>query len=692
MIEQAFISGQIGKAIYKEGERYLAVGLEHSEQPVECRPGDISLLFDCSAEFTAIPGKDIDLHNIRSQLEFDRRVHRAISLTIGGLDAELSFGTRSLSIEAAEELLQDELIRASVRARLLARLLPRIADINGAISQAEAMSAALITNLYKQVRESQRSIGSLLETWTEIAPNFFDLDEEQAQAEKNLIEMGLFADMVEAVTSGNIQALNSVFMTYGLKPTLYQHLPQGIHVMNALRARLAEKYTSDEDESYPLDPRNLEMETERQGIDPIAELITNFEKKREEWKPKTLGADEALAKVQKQINAIGNLIRRGKTPLANKFLRDLIEFNLEHGEKKHVGMTLCSLAKIAIDAYSFEMAEKLVGYAFMLAVEDVVIWDTRAELLKAMGRFPHALAAYDENVRRFPDDAITRNGRAEVLKEMGRLTEALAAYDETIGRFPESVITRNGRAEVLKEMGRLTEALAAYDENVRRFPDDAITRNGRAGVLKEMGRFDEALAAYDETIKYFPGSSWTLIDRASLLTLMGRLSEAFAVLPTDRPISKRDWIAYHIHAMCHLKSGNVDEATKRLEYGVENAPWLIVNNYFSTALSVARIKKAKFKEAMDVLQSNMFNVNISQRQKQLVLISHSQAGLGSPTEAASTLAAVAKSKNPHIIKTKDLLSRRYNLGNKYGGKLSGTENTLLEKQIFEEEFWLAMAA
>ena len=624
MIEQAFISGQIGKAIYKEGERYLAVGLEHSEQPVECRPGDISLLFDCSAEFTAIPGKDIDLHNIRSQLEFDRRVHRAISLTIGGLDAELSFGTRSLSIEAAEELLQDELIRASVRARLLARLLPRIADINGAISQAEAMSAALITNLYKQVRESQRSIGSLLETWTEIAPNFFDLDEEQAQAEKNLIEMGLFADMVEAVTSGNIQALNSVFMTYGLKPTLYQHLPQGIHVMNALRARLAEKYTSDEDESYPLDPRNLEMETERQGIDPIAELITNFEKKREEWKPKTLGADEALAKVQKQINAIGNLIRRGKTPLANKFLRDLIEFNLEHGEKKHVGMTLCSLAKIAIDAYSFEMAEKLVGYAFMLAVEDVVIWDTRAELLKAMGRFPHALAA--------------------------------------------------------------------YDENVRRFPDDAITRNGRAGVLKEMGRFDEALAAYDETIKYFPGSSWTLIDRASLLTLMGRLSEAFAVLPTDRPISKRDWIAYHIHAMCHLKSGNVDEATKRLEYGVENAPWLIVNNYFSTALSVARIKKAKFKEAMDVLQSNMFNVNISQRQKQLVLISHSQAGLGSPTEAASTLAAVAKSKNPHIIKTKDLLSRRYNLGNKYGGKLSGTENTLLEKQIFEEEFWLAMAA
>jgi tetratricopeptide (TPR) repeat protein len=66
---------------------------------------------------------------------------------------------------------------------------------------------------------------------------------------------------------------------------------------------------------------------------------------------------------------------------------------------------------------------------------------------------------------------------------MGKYPEALAAYDETIERFKNNVVAYCGRAEILKEMGKYPEALAAYDETIERFENDRHARNGLAVLL-----------------------------------------------------------------------------------------------------------------------------------------------------------------------------------------------------------------
>lgn len=387
-------------------------------------------------------------------------------------------------------------------------------------------------------------------------------------------------------------------------------------------------------------------------------MIESFEKKRESWQRKPLGAEAALGRVNKQIEVIKNLIRRGNIHKADEFLRDLIAFNLEHGEKKHVGMTLCSLAKAALDVQQFEMAERLIQYASMLEVDDAVIPCTRAEVFKSTHRLDEALIIYEEITKRFPNDVVPFSGRAEVLKGMGRLPDALAAYDDAILRFPNDAVPYNGRAEVLKQMEHFEEALAAYNQAIIRFPYNAVSRSGRAGVL----------------------------------ILMGRHEEAASLLPHANLLSKSSWINYHISAMACLKAGDIDEAIKRLEYGLQNVPWVRFKNFFATALAVAKIKKKAFGEVVEIFQNNVVYVDIFERQKHLLLISHSQAELGNEEDAANALAAVEYLQNPHIARLRDAISHHYRLGRITPRLAPKVEIPSPENDIDKEEFFLAVAA
>lgn len=202
-MEQIFISGQIGKAVFEQDDRYYVVGVGAVRDPVEYRPGDVSFLFDSGAEFSVISDSHLNVADIGSLLEFQTQAHRALSVTISGMDDDLSSESRLLSIEAAEEFLHDESLYVFVRSRMLARTLPSVADLTGALSNAESAGASLTGAIYKEVSKSQGAIAIVVKAWKETAQEFFDSIDEEDAAEKVLIETGVFAEMVAALTSGD---------------------------------------------------------------------------------------------------------------------------------------------------------------------------------------------------------------------------------------------------------------------------------------------------------------------------------------------------------------------------------------------------------------------------------------------------------------------------------------------------------
>jgi tetratricopeptide (TPR) repeat protein len=554
MIQQAFISGQLGMAIYMDNRQRMVLNAEDLGRPSGCTGHDLSMFFHSGAEFSLLTGPVKDLQQLAGSLERETRAHTALTLVLCSMDPSLD-ETRLLSIEAAEELLQDDNVRSFVKRRLLARPLPESADMEGARSGAALVCAPVLSALFGAVEESQPAIQAVLQAWNHAAKGHFATPEQAADAESALIELGVFDELVSVMAQGSPEDLDSLVVRFGFDQKILANIPRVAQLLKAMNSSLA---------SLPRQMRHTRIaakeHTARKSRGDVRDLLDGFEEGRAGRPRKAISPSRVKARLDSQIASIAKLIREHNLRTAEEWLEDLIQFQVGHGKKEHLAMSLCNLATVAISTNAFEFASALLGHAEALGIQDPVIshikanvfsttrrfaealveydgliqrfpndpvgYSGRAEVLRAMGSFFEALATYDTAIHHFPDNFVVRNGRAEVLKAMGRFAEALQAFDEVIGLFPNNVVAWNGRAEVLKAMGHFTEALEAFDEVIGLFPDNFVARIGRAEVLKAMGHFDAALRIFDEVIGLFPRNVVARTGRAEVLKAMGRFAEA----------------------------------------------------------------------------------------------------------------------------------------------------------------------
>jgi tetratricopeptide (TPR) repeat protein len=750
MIEQAFISGQLGKAIYEDGGRFFVIDANPAE-PVECRPMDFSEFFSFGAEVTSPAKRKIDLTSLQAQLRIQTNAHHALQLVVSGMDAVLDLETRTNAIKEAESLITDDQTHAFVRSRLLSSPLPHEADIANALQLASQSSAALTTTLYQTVIDAEESIELVQEIWNETALEYFSSFEAQAHASKELIDLGAFAEFTSIVMTGNLKNLNSLVVTYAKKAELKDILRPQSMLLNDFRSRLVNRLSTTGQKEY----RSL-VESERE--DP-KEDHASFKNRRGHPKPRMFKANEAKERVDRQILAISKQISQGNLNLADRYLTDLIGFQLKHSEREHLAMSLCSLAKTAINARVFELAERMVNCALELGIDDVVIPATEAELLRASGDFNKALKIYEETIARFPNNEVTRSGYAEVLKATGEFDKALEVYKETMTRFPNDEVARNGYAEVLKATGKFGKALEVYEETMTRFPNDEVARNGYAGVLKATGEFDKALEVYKETMSRFPnnevarngyaevlkatgefdnalevyeetltrfpnsevasGGYAEVLKRkgllhqaaefyreamslyrynrvlrngyASVLILMNKFQEARLLLSVSNPRSTDDWIDYHIIAMSYLKEGDLDEAVERFSFGLGHASYA-ERAHFAAALAVAKIRRKEFEAVIELLPTQIPDLDIFQKETRLALVGHSQAALGKMEQASQLISKLENTRNPRVISLRDAMSRRYGLGKYFEESLSNSEANTLDINILDQEYFLVAEA
>jgi tetratricopeptide (TPR) repeat protein len=91
----------------------------------------------------------------------------------------------------------------------------------------------------------------------------------------------------------------------------------------------------------------------------------------------------------------------------------------------------------------------------------------------ARQQFANAIAAYDEALRRAPDDVFAHNNRGNALWSLGELQAGLSAHAEAQGSY--------------------AAAVSAYDEALRRAPDDVAAHNNRGKALLSWARLLETL-------------------------------------------------------------------------------------------------------------------------------------------------------------------------------------------------------
>ncbi|WP_228040189.1 tetratricopeptide repeat protein [Nodosilinea sp. LEGE 07088] len=148
-----------------------------------------------------------------------------------------------------------------------------------------------------------------------------------------------------------------------------------------------------------------------------------------------------------------------------------------------------------------EVPSPLIDFGLLLPAEEKAVYLSRqGDRLWSQGRYPDALATYNESVAAQSDYAPAYLGRCKTLISLKRPIEAIAACDDALAysTYYPAALRSKGNAE--EQQGKLLAALALYESTNRQMPAMFEAWLDRGRVLQKLGRSAEAIAAIDQAI------------------------------------------------------------------------------------------------------------------------------------------------------------------------------------------------
>jgi tetratricopeptide (TPR) repeat protein len=594
VIETVFVSGRLGHAIYRADDQLFTMPL--GGKPHKAVSSDLQDILVRGAEFQVLHKRTLE--EIQAELEKVVGYYNALFLVLSLLDYEVALSTKLVAAQAAEELLLRSDTNNFVYQRLLSFPLPLPTRSRRHQLVSPWSDFGQLKSLLSEVFESQPILDELWAAWKKILDTQGVEPSQVSAIEATLISAGLFYDAVCAINAGDRHRLNSAFVKYATNQEILSEIGQSRTLLTSLRSVLHERFFPSTPKAFQkmlkFDKRDpLRLVNPARGEDRISELIDGIGVGSEK-RVRHTGALEAKARVDKQITAIKEQLLVGKDAIAEKYLQELIEFQLGQGDRVHAAMSLCNLTSIAMEADQFEMADRLSLYALKLTSNDDVVYTIRAEVLKQRGHFDAAIKAYEEAMVRFGEYRYAINGLADVFKEKGLYDEALKLYNKAKNDFPEDSVAFNGEVSVLKAKGEQRAALALALKHVKKFEFDAVTRATLAGCLVSVGKYEDALRHYSVATKLDSSNARIQINYLSCLRENGDAAAALHHLEVLLTKSPKQYSFLGMKALLLRSLGRLDEAESVYRELVKIYPTYIPAK---TGIAVIRVLQKRAEEA-----------------------------------------------------------------------------------------------
>jgi tetratricopeptide (TPR) repeat protein len=607
----ALISGRSGRALILDGESLKSIDVADPSKIVSRQPADLHFLLGEGQDLRVIENSTIE--SITEDLRHDCDFTTALDLTLISLDAELPDDIRKDALQDLDELLANRAVLNQLENVLYARPLPDDGDLTGALKFYDKVRLPNAYALLRNFETAQPVIFKVSSAWDAIPTKIFDGYEPRTEFQRVAVREGLFRSLVAAETK---QAVSTFLLNANVNPAIKQ--------LRNYRPVL-QQWTAPFRASTQAPAIKNEIEEE---------IDTETSPRRRHGRRVDIDRPAMLREVTRRKAIIVDALHRRDLTFVSELVDELVDYQ-RIAEPVHVAKSLCDLAmeakELGLYPLQLTLTERSVGIApgdgwswaqlgdALLNMQrnadaleafrqadafgaGVVAKTGRAEVLKAQGQFPAALAAFDEVISLHPEDLVAKTGRAEVLKAQGQFPAALAAFDEAIRLHPENVVAKTGRAEVLKALGQFDEAMVAYDEVISLHPENVVAKNGRAEVLRAQGQLLEALACYNEAISNHTENRIAKTGRNYILVALGRYDEVLEYLSGQKPVTQDDWIDYHIRGMILLRTGKMSDAIGIFNQGVQNNPWPLSKQYFRSALAIAWLRGREFRKASKMLE------------------------------------------------------------------------------------------
>jgi tetratricopeptide (TPR) repeat protein len=109
--------------------------------------------------------------------------------------------------------------------------------------------------------------------------------------------------------------------------------------------------------------------------------------------------------------------------------------------------------------------------------------------MERVGKPPAAIVAYENFLRRWPDNLAAHVGLANAHYALGELKAAEEVLRRAAGRHPDSVVVLNNLAQTLSDQKRNDEALTFIERALAiGGPFAATVRETREAILQRMGQ------------------------------------------------------------------------------------------------------------------------------------------------------------------------------------------------------------
>ncbi len=152
-----------------------------------------------------------------------------------------------------------------------------------------------------------------------------------------------------------------------------------------------------------------------------------------------------------------------------------------------------------------------------------------ADVLWLLGRYPDAIAQYDEVLRRDARQphALLRAGVAHLL--LNQPEAALSRFNEAVKLAPQDVEPHLRKATALTQLRQWDEAIRALQRGLQLAPNDARLHNQMGVVLLERSELDAAMVSFDRALALEPRMAKAISNRGLVMLRKQQFSEAQAL-------------------------------------------------------------------------------------------------------------------------------------------------------------------
>ncbi len=189
------------------------------------------------------------------------------------------------------------------------------------------------------------------------------------------------------------------------------------------------------------------------------------------------------------------------------------------------------------------------------------------------GRVREAAAAYDELLRRDPDNADLMQRFGAALAELGRTEEGAQWMASSLELEPDRPTVLINLAKALHALGRDEAALRCGDRAASLDGTVAGAYRVRAAALTALGRREEALASSGQAVRLAMQDATAHLELGLALDAVGRSDDALACSSRALALDPNLGAAHHHHGILSARLGRQEQALRSFDRALKLQPY-----------------------------------------------------------------------------------------------------------------------